>query len=275
MRNIVEYSLSHINRHLTAKTASAAIASAGSPTGPTGHEQHQQSYDTAPDYYTPTTNGAANGDMSAPHQRHYSMDAQSAHPDSAQNGYPPGAHFAYAEPQSAAMPQYHNTAMNAYDTSAYNADGMKSNIEAQLNAELAPPPAQQHHQQTPQPHQQMTPHPQQAPNFMAAFQSPAPPPNGFQPAQASSLQPFPNPGPAAWRHFANSMVDNISGQENYAGIALAGATQANTSIPGASGTPMVAATFGGMQMPTDGTQSWPMIQFQGNTANANGGGVGQ
>ncbi|KAK5122958.1 hypothetical protein LTR85_003523 [Meristemomyces frigidus] len=239
-RNIVEYSLSHINRHLTEKTASAAMATV--PSGPE-QSQQQQTY-AGQDYYAPTTNGTN--------------------------------HFAYPEPQS--MPQYNAT---AYDTSAYNAEGMRSNIEAQLNAELGPqavqhqtPQPHSHQQMTPQPHQ-ITPQPQQAPsNFMTAFQqTPTGTPqtaNGFPPAQAPMQAAFPHSGPAAWRHFADNMMTNLvvgghdPDQQQHLHHALPTHTVNGSLATAGGGGPMAAAaTFGGMQMPADGTQSWPHIQYGG------------
>lgn len=213
------------------------------PNGPE-QSQHQQPYANQ-DYYTPTTNSTN--------------------------------HFAYPEPQS--MPQY-NTA--TFDTSAYNAEGMRTNIEAQLNAELEAqsvqqhqtphPPPHTHQQMTPQP-QQMTPQPQQQSNFMAFQHTPTGTPqtaNGFPPAQAPMQVAFPQSGPAAWRHFTDNMMTNLAvgGQDpdpaqpqhiHHGMPAHTGNSNLTTADGG--GTMTAAATFGGMQMPADGTQSWPYIQY--------------
>ena len=213
-------------------------------TVPNGQEQpHQQHNYASQDYYAPASHAAT--------------------------------HFTYPEPQN--MPQYTAT---SYDTSAYNAEGMRSNIEAQLNAELGSgqqqqqqqqqqqaPPSQTHthHQQQ----QQLAPQQAQSTNFMAAFQHQQQqhtPGNGtpqqhtpvYPPAMQHPSANFPQSGPAAWRHFTDNMI--IGAPEDYSSHSVSG-------TGGVVGSAAIApASFGGMQMPTDGTQAWPLIQYEGKFA---------
>lgn len=217
IRNIVDYSVTHINRRIaerTASAASAAIASEAQQTTP-----QQQSY-AGQDYYAPS--------------HHYST-------------YPGQTHDASSQYQQPPIP---------YDTSAYNAEGMRHNIEAQLNAELSHANSAQHthhHASIPDHSQQQTPT-----NFAMAFQAPATPHS-----QAYAPQAFPQAGPAAWRHFADNMMTNLSAPEQYAATAnmAGGISTAPTDTSGLSGAamPQMAATFGGMQMPSDPSQAWPAI----------------
>ena len=215
---------------------------------PNGQEQ-QHAY-TGQDYYTP---------------------AQHSH-----------AHYSYPDPQN--LPQY--TAAS-YDPSAYNAEGMRNNIEAQLNAELG---SQSHHQQQPAPPSQTHPHIQQQltpqpTNFMAAFQQKqqhtptgtSQHPVGY-PAQSAVLAPqqqgqplmqassLPQSGPAAWRHFTDNIMTNLGAAEEHVGLQSVGGVAGSTGVVGSVIAP---SSFGAMQMPADGTQAWPLIL--GARGNANGG----
>ena len=203
LRNIIDWSIDTISRHLTAKTASAAIASASSPTVPNSHEQseqqsqQQQVFDPSQHYgnnYAPPTNG--NGLPAVPQAETYPMPS----------------HFAYPEPHQTSMPPYATTGMPAFDPNGYPAQDVKPSLEAQL----AQMPAQ----------------PQQPPpNFLAAFQSPNQS-NGFQPA-------VPQSGPTAWRHFADSMMTNMGTGEYVAPAEQLMALQGGTVNTGQTW-PMIA-----------------------------------
>jgi hypothetical protein len=275
VRSIVDNSLAHINRHLTAKTASAAIASSSSPVGPTAQEQQSQpAYEQNNDYYS-GNHAAANGDMSANQQRHYSVDGQATHSEQPQQ-YQTSGHYGYADAPNTNAAQYQPSTMPAYDASGYNAEDMKNNIEAQLNAELGHATS---HQQTPRA--------AQSANYMGAFQSPVQQ-NGFQQAAAPAGMPqaHPNAGPAAWRHFADNMISvngqaDMNGQQYSMGPAhslmalqnTVSKTDTSMAAPAAVPTAMntgAAGSFGGMQMPVDGAQAWPMISYQGAPPEAGG-----
>ncbi|KAH9828484.1 Activator of stress 1 [Teratosphaeria destructans] len=255
VRNIIEYSIGNINRHLTAKTASAAIATATAaavpPDATNGQEQQdpQQTYEHNNDYYSGGSASATNTDR----QRQYSVDGQT-HAGQAQ-----AAPFTDAVPQYYQQHQYAAQAMAAYNNATYDPDAMKSNIEAQLNTELGAGADGSSSQHTSPQHAQATT------QYMAAFQSPAQQ-SAFQaPSTPAAMQPgaFQNSGHAAWRHFADNMLGsmgvNVTATTDY-GMSPAGGMILKTDGSGL-GTPPVGS-FGGMQMPADGNQSWPLIHYQ-------------
>ncbi|KAF7191185.1 Transcriptional activator protein acu-15 [Pseudocercospora fuligena] len=232
IRGIVEFSLGNIQRHLAAKTASAAVASASSPTT-SDHQQAQQLYNATNGYSTEYT--AQNGDVN---------QGQAYAQDQSQNNYPPQS-FAYAHAHPPA--QNSNGIYNTFDGSGYSGEEAKPNIEAELVASMAQQQAQQ-------------PAPT---NFMAAFQSPNPQvSNGFQQspqtATMNSVQAYPQAGPAAWRHFADSMMTNVAGDYNLP----AGALMSLTGKSDGSGD-MTGMTMGNIPLPTGDAngQPWPLIHY--------------
>ncbi|KAK4504236.1 hypothetical protein PRZ48_005152 [Zasmidium cellare] len=240
---IIDFSLSNLNRHIAAKTASAAVASTVSPT--TQEQTAAQSlYDSTNGSDTYYTNGTGSHDMTQSQGQAY-MNGQHGHQDQSQN-YPASGAYTYPGVQNGAMAYTQNN-MAAYDTSAYSSEEAKPNIEAQLHA------AAQEAAMSSQP---------QTSNFLAAFQSPTAQVNGFQ--QSPQQANYPQAGPAAWRHFTNAMMTNVSGQEYIqtpagALMALSGGKAGDGSIDLAA-----TATMGNIPMPNDGTtQPWPLLQYTG------------
>ena len=98
---------------------------------------------------------------------------------------------------------------------------------------------------------------------MTAFQSPSAP-NGFHPVPptAHPLQPV----PAAWRHFADNMAENMGGQD-YMSSANALMALQNDKQPSMDMSAAAVANMGGMHLMPDGQQPWPFIY---NTGAVNG-----
>lgn len=169
------------------------------------------------------------------------MNAQGHH-DQTHNGYPAAGQYTYPEVQNGAM-AYSSGNIAGFDASAYSSEEAKPNIEAQLHHAVAHDPSMASQAQ--------------ASNFLAAFQSPTQVNNGFQ--QSPQQANFPQAGPAAWRHFTNSMMTNVSGQEympNPAGalMALSGGKAGEMDI--------ATAAMGNFPMPNDGSaQPWPLLQY--------------
>lgn len=178
---------------------------------------------------------AQNGDVS---------QTQGYAQDQSQNNYPPQS-FAYAHAHPPA--QNSNGIYTTFDGSGYSGEEAKPNIEAELVASMAQQQAQQ-------------PAPT---NFMAAFQSPNPQvSNGFQQspqtATMNSVQAYPQAGPAAWRHFADSMMTNVAGDYNLP----AGALMSLTGKSDGSGD-LTGMTMGNIPLPTGDAngQPWPLIHY--------------
>lgn len=237
IRAIIEFSLGNIQRHLAAKTASAAITSTSSPEQPT-----QQLYN-ATNGYSNDYSAQTNGDMN---------QSQAYAQDQTHNNYPP-QNFAYAHahpPAPTSNGMYNTQANIAFDSSAYTTEESKPNIEAELVASMAQQQAQQ-------------PAPT---NFMAAFQSPNPQvTNGFQhsPQTATLNGPaYPQAGPAAWRHFTDSMMTTVNGPDYNL---PAGALISLNGKSADGSTDMAAMSMGNMPLPTGDAsgQPWPLIHYTG------------
>lgn len=237
--HIIDSALDNLNRQIAARTASAAVASAVSPTT---QEQNaaQQLYEStngSDNYYG---NGTSGHNMAASQGTY--MNAQQGHQEQARApSYPGTASYTYPGVQNGAM-AYAQGTMGGYDSAAYSSEEAKPNIEAQLQAAA---------------------HEAQASNFMAAFQSPTAPVNGNGFQQSPQQAEYPQAGPAAWRHFANSMMTNVSGQEYLqtpagALMALSGGKSGDGSMD------IATATMGNIAIPNDGsTQPWPLLQYTG------------
>ncbi|EME46852.1 hypothetical protein DOTSEDRAFT_70721 [Dothistroma septosporum NZE10] len=240
IKALVDSSLGNISRHISAKTAAAAVASAVSQSPTTqdsAQPQNQAGYDNsngAGGYYA---NGA-NGDPTATQHQGYTETPQ-PHQEQTQSAYPSGNQFAtypHAQPNGI-------SGFTAYDTAAYAGEESKPVVDAQFAA-----------QQTPQPT-----------NFMAAFQPQVT--NGYQPnplAGALNGQVYPHEGPAAWRHFATSMMTSVSAPDDMHSAGL----RASSSSHGSSAEPPIdltaAATMGNLQMSTEQMgHAWPFVQYGG------------
>lgn len=246
---IIEFSISNLNRQIAAKTASAAVASTVSPTT---QEQTaaQQLYDSTNGNGNYYANGTGDHELATTEEQAY-MSAQQGHQDQTHSSYSAGGQYTYPDVQNGGM-AYSSGNMAGFDTSAYSSEESKPNIEAQLHA------AAQNASMVSQP---------QPTNFMAAFQSPpnthTQVNNGFQQSPQQQAN-FPQAGPAAWRHFANSMVTNVSGQEYMQ--TPTGALMALSGGKAGDGSTMdiATATMGNVPMPADGsTQPWPLLQYAG------------
>ncbi|KAK4628649.1 Transcriptional activator protein acu-15 [Fulvia fulva] len=248
IKALVDFSIGNISRHISAKTAAAAVASAiaQSPTTQDSTQsQNQQAYDNSNSTGGYYPNGT-NGDITAAQHQGYAETPQ-VHQEQTQNAYPSGNQFAtYPNTQSNGIP-----GSAAYDTAAYSGEESKPVIDAQYAAHGAT-------QQTPQPT-----------NFMAAFQPQVT--NGYQPNPLNPLagsmnghQVFPHEGPAAWRHFATSMMTNVSAPDDMHSAGL----MASSSSHGSSAEPPIdltaAAAMGNLQMPTGQMgNAWPFVQYGG------------
>lgn len=211
-------------------------------------------------YSNAYSNGAPNGNDPSGSQHAYAMTDRTAGHVPSQTPYPSGSHF-YQEAQATPVQSY----MGSFDPAAYNAEDMKPSIHAQLNAHnVVAHPQVSHQQPAQQSHHgsQMTQQ-QAPPSFMAAFQPPTGQ-NGFHAATPGvNMQ---HAGPAAWRHFTDNMVTNMSGQDY---MNSANALMALQGDKGQHGMDMAAvnvATMGGLHMAPDGQQQqqpWPMIYNTG------------
>ncbi|KAI6884397.1 hypothetical protein KC360_g4276 [Hortaea werneckii] len=238
IRNIVDYSLTHINRRLaeqTASAASAAIASEAQQPGlnaqqqPQPHQHQPQSFG-GQEYYATST--------------HYPYQATESNPNQYQ--------------------QNPATAMQHYDGSSYNAEGMQHNIEAQLNAELNNANAHSSQHQTPSNFAMAFQPPPQLPSH-AAFTSQPPFPSG----SAAWRHFADNMMVPTLQHAAADLHQFPAATANMGALQSTGS---DGSGSGLSAPMAAAATFGEMQMPTDPTQTWPGIAIQYGMGTGHGGG---
>jgi len=182
---------------------------------------------------------------------------------------PPTHQYGYPESQ-ATLRTYGAPTTAAYDTSAYAARDIKPDVGAVMN-DMSTVVS---HQPTPQP--AMIPHappPPTSNSMPSAYPQSTQTPAFFHPMPSTAVmstdQNYYQYGPAAWRNFADSMTTNMGGQDYLSSanalMALGGAgtkpdgTLADGGLPLTSA--MTGATFEGMPMPSDGTQSWPLIQY--------------
>ncbi|KAI7350878.1 hypothetical protein KC354_g12628 [Hortaea werneckii] len=228
IRNIVDYSLTHINRRLAEQTASAASAAIASEAQQPGLNAQQQQQ---PHQHQPQSFGG---------QEYY---ATSTH-------YP----YQATESNSNQYQQNHATAMQHYDGSAYNAEGMQHNIEAQLNAELNNANAHSSQHQTPSNFAIAFQPPPQLPSH-AAFTSQPPFPSG----SAAWRHFADNMMVPTLQHAAADLHQFPAATANMGALQSTGS---DGSGSGLSAPMAAAATFGEMQMPTDPTQTWPGIAIQ-------------
>ncbi|CAK1357813.1 unnamed protein product [Cercospora beticola] len=240
IRTIIDFSLGNIQRHLAAKTASAALPATSSPTEP-----QAQAYTNGYSEQQRYTNGHSSEDLSSTASRAYAnthahADQSHAYSQSGQYTYP-SAHENGVYPQAS---------INGYSQSAY-AEDSKPNIEDQL---LQATSIAQQAQQV------------NANNFMAAYQAASTAEtNGYHQTPTTAGmndQTYPQAGPAAWRHFADS-IPNLGGHEymNSAASLMALGGGKHTD-----GTDMVAAAqMSHMHLPhADGVQApWPLLHYTG------------
>ena len=255
LKHIIDTSLAGISKHIAAKTASAGLA-AGSPTSALDPSQQHQIFPDTNGFPTAYTKSNPNSDGPHDAQQAYAMSERAATHSQTPAPYLSASHY-YQETQPGAMQPY----MGSFEPSYSSAEDMKPNVNAQLSTHnVIPHPQVSHPQPAQRSHHgsQLTPH--QAPaNFMAAFQPPQGQ-NGFHtPAHATSMQ---QSGPAAWRHFTDTMSSNLGAQEymNSANalMAMQGDKQHGMDMAAAN-----VASMGALHMPQDGQQPWPLIYNAG------------
>lgn len=240
VRQIIDFSLGNITRHLAAKTASAAVhAASASPV----EQQQQQTYGNG--YNQAYTSGR----ISEGHeQQNYTQQP---------NSFPNTTSYAYTDSHNSGMAY---PGGNHFDTASYGSDhgDTKPNIEAQLTA-----------------HNAQASHMGQG-DFMAAFApAHATVGNAFttSPVAAAmngSAGEFQTAGPAAWRYFADNMMMKMHHEQptDYTGGLMAMGGPNRVDEMSGSGMENIAATIGSlMHVPREyeqHAQVWPMIQFAGN-----------
>ncbi|USW48969.1 hypothetical protein Slin15195_G022880 [Septoria linicola] len=247
IRTIIDFSLGNIQRHIAAKTASAALPATSSP-----GEAHAQTYSSGNSYGEQYANGTS-GDINGNHGHAYSNghDEQTHnYQQNSQYGYPPAHENGV----------YAQSTMNGYDQSACGGD-TKPNIEDQLLQ--ATSLAQQQAAQATQLVQQPGPA-----SYLAAFQSStSQASDGYHQSTAGLSDhsaAYPQAGPAAWRHFADAMMNHshVNGHEYMTSAAGLMALNGKTA-DGANPDMVAAAQMSSMQMPhSNGTQPpWPLLQY--------------
>ncbi|CAK4034358.1 Activator of stress 1 [Lecanosticta acicola] len=254
VRGIIDFSLDHISAHVAAKTASAAVTSTASPPSQdqTPAQQPYENANSANGYYS---EHSGTQDLNGVQHPAYN-EAQQGHASQGPATYPPPTQYPYGTAQPNGIP-YATTTPAGFDTAAYPSD-QKPDMEAELAAHTA---------------SIATPQQPVPSNFMQAISSPAPGSSGFQqPPQVAVMNgqaAFPQSGPAAWRHFADNMMTNVSGQDymNSAGALMA----MSAGKPDASVLPseMAVATMGNFQVPAgDPNQPWPLIHYNGGSGHS-------
>lgn len=208
IKTIVEASLSNIQNHLVAKAASAAVTTTHSSIV---HEHsHSRSHSTNA-HTTDYANGHSSGDMvSAHHGQAYTEQPSTEH---AQQYAPlPDTRYAYAAPANGMYGAQNG--LQSYGNEEYHNGGSKhGTVEEELvrAATLA---------------QQQVQNNLSATNFLTSFASSPQVSNSF------SQQPtYSQPGPAAWRHFADAMMHNVGGQDFVAAATMGGAADADQTWP--------------------------------------------
>ncbi|WPH01648.1 Hypothetical protein R9X50_00449800 [Acrodontium crateriforme] len=275
VRNTIDHSLDTLNKHIAAKTASAAVASTEQMTNDgaaTAQPKQEQSWENG-GYYNGYTNGAAqdttnesmtaNGNAPGLEPRNYSTESSVHLEQTPSQQYATPTRFSYQDPHPESIQQYSAAGNSgAFDTPSYSTDdvkpSMERSIEAQLNA-LAPQSQQQLPTAQP-PHGHLQP---QGASFMNGYSNPVQTQGGFQ---TGNMAPFTQPGgPAAWRDFATNMATNV-------GVGGVGFMAATAPMFPSTETSHVnhGVVIGGMQMPADGQQSWPQIQYDMNGGPVNG-----
>lgn len=252
IRPIIDFSLSNIQRHIAAKTAAAALPATSSP-----GETHAQAY-TNGNGYNEQYSGehSSNGEVHGNHGQAY----VSPH-DEQNHGYQATAQYAYPAPHESHV--YPPGGLNGYNTTSY-ADDTKPNLEEQLMRvnSLADQQAAEAAASRVGPHSAPT-------NFLAAFQSPTTQPsNGFDQTPPTAgineqVGTYPQAGPVAWRHFADTIMPNDymghAGHSTASLLALSGGKAAD----GTNGNMVAAAQMGSLQLPvSDGAQApWPLLHY--------------
>lgn len=235
VRQIIDFSLGNITRHLAAKTASAAVSAASS----SPVDQQQQGL-----YGNGYNNGYGNAQASETHQQNYTQPTS----------YPNNPSYSFTEPQDNGLTYAGGNHFNA--SAGYGSDhgDVKPNIAAQLTAHNA----QTNHMGQPD---FMTPF---TPALGNAFSTPP-----VTTAMNGNAGEFQSAGPAAWRYFADNMMLKMHHEQphDYTGglMALGGVSRAD-ELSG-SGMENIAATVGSMMhVPREyeqHAQVWPLIQFSG------------
>ena len=165
--------------------------------------------------------------------------------------HPSGQYYANAPATS--MQPYLNTFGDSYAS-----QDIKPSLDPHMNAHnvLA------HAQQT-QPTPQLTP--QQTPTgFMAAF-APANTTNGFHATSGVQMPYAGDVAQAAWRHYADTIVPNMSSQDYMSSANALMALQSDKPHGSMDmSTAASVASMGGLHLPADGQQPWPLIYNSGN-----------
>lgn len=181
--------------------------------------------------------------------------------DEQNHGYQATAQYAYPAPHESHV--YPPGGLNGYNTASY-ADDTKPNLEEQLMRvnSLADQQAAEAAASRVGPHSAPT-------NFLAAFQSPTTQPsNGFDQTPPTAgineqVGTYPQAGPVAWRHFADTIMPNDymghAGHSTASLLALSGGKAAD----GTNGNMVAAAQMGSLQLPaSDGAQApWPLLHY--------------
>lgn len=279
LRNLVEWSINNISKHLGEKPAPAPAVVASSATPPASEAappksvRHTPVYQNGHDYSQSYSNGSSREMSSAHSQPQLQVQPQpqpQAHPQpppqphqqpqpppqvqapapTPSSAYSSGQPYSYADPQGSGIPAFVPATMQPYSTQPYATEDMKPNIEAQLaHAAL----------------QQSHPVSQPASsNYMGAYPIPA--------AQYPTMDYV---GPSAWRTFtananmAMGMQVSAPGMDDGSMTSYAGGIMTdpmgNTTPKNGSFMYPTGTSFGQMQMPAqDGSNNvaeWPMIQF--------------
>ncbi|KAM0720364.1 hypothetical protein Q7P37_004500 [Cladosporium fusiforme] len=265
LRNLVEWSLSHISQHLAKKTATAAVASS-SATPPLIDKPQQQALKS--NAYEATNEYSQEYAKSSTHEMstiRTSQQIQAQAPPQSQpqsqpppsqmqpmpqahvheNGYSNSQTYSYADPQSSTVTTFASAPVQSFAAQSYAGEDMKPNIEAQLAAHAALA--------------QQQPHPASQPassGYMNVYQTPT--------GAYAAVDPA---GPLAWRNFAENIVTGL--HTSAPGMSDAGLTSyanmmidplGNTAKTGAYMYPN-SASFGSMQLPAQDGADWPLIQY--------------
>lgn len=250
IRQIIDFSLDNIQRHIAAKTASAALPATSSPS-----DTHAQAYTNGNDYNEHYSGEhSSNGDMNGNHGHAY------VSPHVAQNhAYQTSTQYAYPAPHETHV--YPPANLNGYNTDNWK-DDPKPNLEEQLMRVNSLAERQAAEAARVSPHAAPT-------NFLAAFQSPTTQSsNGFHHSPPTAgindhAGTYPQAGPVAWRHFADTMMTNVGGHDYANSAASLLALSGGKPADGTNANLMAVAQMGTMQMPASGVPQppWPLLHY--------------
>jgi hypothetical protein len=218
-------------------------------------QQHQQVFHSANGYNNLFEN--PNPEATNETQQPYAINSRPPGHTQTPAAYSAGGQY-YTDTQPAQVQSY----IGAFDTS-YTAEDIKPNIDAQIHTHnVINHPQAPHQPASQQPHHTSQMTPQQAPaGFIAAFQ-PQTPQNGFQPPNPNMQ--FQHSGQAAWRHYADTIIPNMSSQDYMNSASALMALQGDKSHAGMDMSAAASvASMGAMHMTPDGQQPWPLIYNSG------------